>query len=224
MPAPDKRYNKTFLDKNVGDGIVMIRALPWAIYGGGSMGGLLGVAFGSSWGPTGMIVGGVGGMFGGTTVSYLIVRTLVRGGAALTLAVLQPDGQSTPYQHDFSQIEAFVVRGELEAAAELWEEAIAERPGDVEVRVRAGDFFAGPVGRPARALELFREVQRLPAPPERHLYVGQRIVDLYLGPLPDKGRAIVELRKIVERWPNSAAARYGRDAIVRLKAELHAEG
>lgn len=223
-PKRDRRYNKSYLDKHGDDGIVMIRALPWAIYGGGTMGALLGGAAGTSYGPTGVLVGGLIGFFVGTGVSYWITTLVVRGGAGLALRTLQPDGSTTPYQHDFSQIESFVVRGELTSAATLWDETLAEYPKDVEAHVRAADFFAGPIARHERAMILYRTVQQMPhAPAERHLYVAQRIVDLYLGPLPDKGRAIVELRKIVDRWPNSTAARFGRDAIARLKAELHAE-
>jgi hypothetical protein len=214
-PTPDKRYKKTFLDRNGDDGIVLLRALPWAIYGGGTMGGILGVAVGG-------IVGGAIGFVAGTCVVYFVTSAVTRAGAGLALRTLQPDGSTTPYQHDFSQIESFVVRGELESAATLWEETLAEYPQDVEARVRAADFFAGAIARHERAMTLYRDVQRMPhAPAERHLYVAQRVVDLYLGPLPDKGKAIVELRKIVDRWPSSTAARFGRDAIARLKAELH---
>jgi hypothetical protein len=216
MPTRDPRYHKTFLDKHGDDGIVMMRALPWAMASGGVIGGIVGARVAG-------IVGGLAGFAGGTFVIFSITRFVVRSGADLALRTLQPDGSTTPYQHDFSQIEAFVVRGELEAAAVLWEEAVAERPRDVEVRVRAGDFFAGAIGRPERAMALFREVQQLAAPPERHLYVAQRIVDLYVGPLSDKGKAVVELRKIVDRWPNSTAARFGREAIARIKAEMQGE-
>ncbi|MCU0624094.1 MAG: hypothetical protein MUF53_09555 [Gemmatimonadaceae bacterium] len=195
--------------------IVRLRALPWAIAAGGGLGGAVGFFL---WGAAGALLGAVAGAGG----LYLMVVAITNGAGHLMMRTLHPSGTTTPYQHDFSQIEAHVVRGDLAAAAQLWDDAIAERPGDPEVRVRAADFFGDRFGQPARALALYREVQQLPAPPERHLYVTQRIVDLLLGPLADKGRAVVELRRLIDRWPQSAAARHGREALVRLKGELHA--
>lgn len=194
-------------------GLRRLRILPWALAGGvlGAIGG--GVRLGA--------LGFLGGFAIGTAVAYAFTMIATEGVAGLVQRTLQPSGSTTPYAFDFSQIEAQVVRGDHAAAAVLWEDAIAERPGDVEVRVRAADFYGDVHRQHERALALYREVQRLEAPPERHLYVAQRIVDLLLGPLPDKGRAVVELRRIIDRWPNSAAARHGRDAIARLKAELH---
>lgn len=216
------RYSKSLSDLvGIDRALFILRALPWAIVGGGVIGAIAGGAGAAKVGLP-LVLGMAVGFVGGTLLAYLAAAAIVGGGSALVLRTLQPRGDTTPYAHDFSQIEAFVVRGEFDAAAVLWEDAVVERPGDVDVRVRAGDFFAGPGGNPARARTLFREVQQIAgAPPERVLYVSQRLVDLHLGPLADKGRAVVELRRIIERWPNSAAARHGREALARLKAELH---
>ena len=71
----------------------------------------------------------------------------------------------------------------------------------------------------ARAAEHFRLVQRTPSvTPERHLYATNRLVDLYMGPLDDEGKALVELRKMVERYDGSAVASQARTAIARIKA------
>lgn len=215
-------YRKSFFDRvGIDRAIILMRTLPWAVAGGGVIGMLGGGVLLPRFGVP-PLLSLVLGFVGGTLIAVYVTSFIVETGAGLALRTLQPKGDTTPYAFDFSQIEAHVVRGDHAAAAVLWADAIAERPGDVEVRVRAGDFFAGVGGDPARAHALFREVQSLPAaPPERLLYVSQRLVDLYLGPLGDKGRAVVELRRIIDRWPNSAPARHGREALQRLKAELH---
>lgn len=213
-----RRYVKTWLDRVGPDNaVVLIRGLPWAIAGGGTIGALAG---GRLFGVIGALVGFVLG----SAVVFVAMTAVVNIVAWLVRRSLEPSGASTPYQFEWSHIESHVVRGEFDAAAILYEEAVAGPVADVEVRVRAADFFAGPIGRPARALELFQAVQCDPAAkPERQLYASQRVVDLLLGPLADKGRAVVELRRIVDRWPNSHAARFGRDALRRLKAELHGD-
>jgi len=55
------------------------------------------------------------------------------------------------------------------------------------------------------------------------LYASSRLVDLYDGPLNEPGRALVELRRIIERFPSSAVAKGARDALPRLRARLAAE-
>ena len=219
------QHQKSWIDRvGIDRAIIIMRAMPLALIGGGSV-GLAGGAFAAAKLGLPLVLGAAVGFVGGSFLAYLGAVLFTEGGAAVVRHALQPDGSSTPYRHDFSQIESHVVRGDHVVAAELWEMAIVERPGDVEVRVRAGDFFAGVGARPDRALALFREVQGLPAvPPERLLYVSQRLVDLHLAPGGDKGRAVVELRRIIDRWPASAAARHGREALARLKAELHEQG
>lgn len=212
-----RAYPKSLADRvGIDRAIIVIRAMPYAIVGGGTIGGIGGVVF---FGP----IGGLVGFVVGTLVAFYAASFMTEGTAWLVRNALEPN--SIAYRQTWSRIEAHVARGELDAAAVLYEEALVGVPDDLELRSRAADFFAGPIARHARALELFQSLQRdVAAPAERQLYASQRIVDLHLGPLPDKGRALVELRRIVDRWPNSHAARFGRDAMRRLKAELHGDG
>ncbi len=217
-------HKKSIADRVGHDRYVMIlRALPWSLSAGLIAAMLLGFAAARS-GSRYVVLWFAVGFVGGTLGALGAALGLSNAAGALALRTLQPDGSSTPYTFDFSQIESHVVRGDHATAATLWESAISERPGDPEVRVRAADFYTGPIAQHDRALALYREVQGLAqTPPERLLYASQRIVDLYVGPLADKGRAIVELRRIIDRWPNSTAARFGRDALARLKAEHHGD-
>jgi hypothetical protein len=42
-------------------------------------------------------------------------------------------------------------------------------------------------------------------------------VDLLNGPLNEPGRALVELRRLIEKYPASAGADHARDALAALK-------
>ena len=94
-----------------------------------------------------------------------------------------------------------------------------ENPLDPEPRVQAAEFHAGH-GDPQRAAALFAEVRRLAGDDRgRELYATQRLIDLYIGPLAQTGSAIVEMRRLVERFPGSREAESARDVIGRLKSE-----
>ena len=47
-----------------------------------------------------------------------------------------------------------------------------------------------------------------------------KLVDLYLGPLKDPGRALVELRRLADRYPGSTAAKHAKMAIANLKPDI----
>jgi hypothetical protein len=57
------------------------------------------------------------------------------------------------------------------------------------------------------------------AKPELKRYTSQKIIDLLLGPLGDRGRAMAELRMLIDRYPTSREAEGAREALRRLKAE-----
>jgi hypothetical protein len=52
---------------------------------------------------------------------------------------------------------------------------------------------------------------------EHERYVSQKLIDLYLGPLAGEGRALVELRRLIERHPGTREAEGARSAIAGLK-------
>jgi hypothetical protein len=67
---------------------------------------------------------------------------------------------------------------------------------------------------------LFTRIRQVPgARRPDELYASQRLIDLYLGPLQDPGRATVELRRLVERFPDTPDAAGARAALERLRAE-----
>lgn len=131
------------------------------------------------------------------------------------------DGTSTPYREQYSYQQSLVMRGRLHEALESFEAVMAEKPDAVDVRLRAAELYAREQRNHARAAELFREVQRSPtATPGEDIYASNRLVDLLTGPLDNPGRALAELRRIVDRYPASAAAAHARGAIAALKGRV----
>ena len=141
-----------------------------------------------------------------------------------------PTGESTPYEHQFSREEALAAKGDIAGAVDALEAAIATIPIEAQtgvgVRIRTAELYMAKGANAKRAAELLREVQRYPAlPAAQDIYVSNRLVDLLVGPLGQPSRALFELRRIADRYPDSSAAKYARSAITTVKRQLvEAEG
>ncbi len=160
------------------------------------------------------LLGGLIVMFGAMTVS--------RNTGKAVGSMVVPSGKSTPYQRQFSSQEALAAHGRVDEAIMAYESELQLRPNDLALLLKTVDLYLDQKVEPERAAELLRQVRRIDgAPPEKVLYASHRLVDLYLGPLHDRGRAIVELRVLIERFPGSQAAAFAREGLAKLKREHH---
>ena len=224
-------YRPTRLDRHGPDGALVLRALPFAavMFAGWSvLFGVLGVPPLVAIIPAAVLTAG-------------IVRAALDTASAIGNVFgrfLLPTGESTPYEPRFSLEDAMAARGDVTGALDSFEAAIATTPLDaptgINVRIRAAELYMGraatakkPETRKAdntRAAELFREIQRFEGVSASHdIYVSNRLIDLLLGPLRQPSRALVELSRIVARYPTSSAAQHARTAIAKLKEEQRQE-
>lgn len=119
----------------------------------------------------------------------------------------------------YSAIESFVVRGDFATAAEGYRER-AQRPGDrVEATVRRAALLAGPLQQPETALVELEGLRRGKLGAAEDVRVGVALVDLYERCLGDPGRAMAELRRLIDRHPDHASVRRLRRALADLKEE-----
>ena len=163
------------------------------------------------------------------TLLYSMLAAMVTAGLALLLGKAAGDGwqkvaiggASTPYEEQFSYQQSLVMQGKVNEALASFEEMIAAAPKAIEPRIRAAELYAQDREGARRAAELLREARRIPSiAPGRDIYATNRLVDLLAGPLRDPGRAVVELRKLIDRYPTSTAAAHARDALARIKREM----
>jgi len=177
--------------------------------------------------PFGYVVAGTRGLEGAARQGAAVVLALamVSVGLALIAAMqwlaskvlmgfVQPGGRSRgPAAH--SKAEALAASGRLdEAAAEF--EASRSRGGSSIASLRAeAELHASGSGDPKRAEELFLRIRRAPdATTSDELYASHRLIDLYVGPLQDPGRVLVELRRMADRFPDTVD---GQGALAALK-------
>jgi len=162
-------------------------------------------------------------LVGASTLGLIAARLGLGGGevAGEVARYVTAGGSSTPYEEQFSREQALVMKRDYGGALQLFEDRIIATPNEPRVRIAAADLYATHGANPSRAAELYREVQRIPEITSGHdVYVTNRLADLYLGPLKQPGRALVEFRRLVDRYPGSAAATHARNAIANLKPDL----
>lgn len=116
----------------------------------------------------------------------------------------------------FSGIETMVARGHYQLAAEAYAERARQPRDRVAATLRRAALLAGPLqmaGVAAAELENLRDGDLAPA---HDVQVGLALVDLYDHGLAEPGRAMAELRRLLDRYP---AGRHRRQ-LQRLLADL----
>jgi hypothetical protein len=157
----------------------------------------------------GLLTGGLGPLLGFLASGF--ASTVVFGAS------------STPYLPQYSYQDSLIQQGKLAEALESFEALIAEQPAAADVRIRAAELYARDEHSVKRAAELFREVQRLKGVSAGNdVYATNRLVDLLIGPLDDPSRALVELRRLIDRYPRTTAAARARETLGILKARYFA--
>ena len=210
--APE--YKETFFDRHGPDGMLHMQAWGYGIMVFGIVTAALIIRVGFYWWVPGIgivagsVTGGLGWLLGAGTGGFW-KRFMV-------------DGTSTPYVEQYSYQQALVMKGEVDEALASFENIIANTPDAVSPRIKAAEVYVRERKNHQRAAELFREAQRVPSiTTGEDVYVTNRLVDLLLGPLADPARALVELRRLIDRYPTSGAAAHARTTLSELKARMN---
>jgi hypothetical protein len=133
---------------------------------------------------------------------------------------LTAGGSSTPYEEAFSHEQSLIMQRDYAGAAACFEHRIkmaGELP-DVRAVIAGADVYRDYKLDPKRSVELYKMAQKLPTlTPGQDVYVANKLADLYIGPLQQPGKALVEFRRLIERYPNSRTADHARLALNNVK-------
>jgi hypothetical protein len=80
-------------------------------------------------------------------------------------------------------------------------------------------LLAGPLSQPETALVELDALRHSPLSAADDLRVGAALVELYERRLGDPGRAMAELRRLIDRHPGDRSVRRLRHALAELKTE-----
>jgi hypothetical protein len=119
----------------------------------------------------------------------------------------------------FSAEEALAAQGHADAAAEAYR-LRAESPRErVPALIRRAELLAGPLGMPLAAVAeleaLQRDADRIP--PADDMRLGLALTELYEKRLNDPGRAMVEVRRLIDRYPEARQTRGLRGLLAALR-------
>jgi hypothetical protein len=119
----------------------------------------------------------------------------------------------------YSGIETLAVRGHPQAAAEAYAERARNPDERVEATLRRAALLAGPLAQPESAAVEVEGLRSHPLSGRDDFRVGLALVDLYDHQLDDPGRAMAELRRLIDRYPTASGARRLRTALSALKSQ-----
>lgn len=158
---------------------------------------------GAFWALYGLLTGVLGG----------VLEPVIEGSAHLFSSVgLRRAGGG------FSAEEAMEVRERYADAAAAYQVRASDPAVRVEASLRRAALLAGPMALPqVAAAELVELRDRGPLPDEDDVRVGLALVDIYDFRMQDPGRAMTELRRLIDKHPESRHTRRMRAVLQDLK-------
>ncbi len=211
---PDPDYKRSFFDRHGAEASDLLNVFRWlplfSIAGGG-----IGVALAERNHLTlaGEVFAGIDGVVLASAASALFQLGMSRGIGKGFETFIQPGGE---YKRDYSQQDALLAKGDVDGAIESYRQIIGEQPEDLDARLRAAELLAKKGDREAAAA-LYREIQSQTVKKSEDVRASYRLIDLYLGWPGREGRALRELRRLIDLYPDSDVAREAKKALTRLK-------
>jgi hypothetical protein len=212
-------YKLTLFDREGPDAGIKIKAYAYAMIAGGASIPMF-VGFAAMYGLSlpkliGMI------LLGPPLLTIGVARMALRGMRGVDVAghAILGGTASTPYTEQYSYQQTLVMQGRLNEALESYEAIIAEPRSAVDVRIRAAELYTREAKHHQRAAELLQEVLRHPAcTPGEEVYAANRLADLLSTYLNQPGKALVQLRRLADRYAGTPVGDRAREAIRTLKA------
>ena len=213
-------YKRSLFDKLGPEAADLYKIGSWMIVpvvAGASIAGALAVRAGFF--PRGVVSAVVvGAVLGGAGVA-LVVLSISRGAGDAFGSFIQPSGSGS-FERQYSYEDSLVMRGDVQGALASYERIIAESPEEPQPRLRAAEVCLKSKLH-ERAELFFRGVQRMPKVAAKDdVYASNRLADLYLKWPGNEAKALRELRRLMDSYPNTDIAKRAREGLVSLKSQL----
>jgi tetratricopeptide (TPR) repeat protein len=168
---------------------------------------------------------------GGNATAWILIGALLGVALVFGLSMLMselagdaagrlhtPSGASTPVKRGYSRAEALVAGGHYAEAALVYEVAVAEDPEDAEPYIRLARLFRDAMDQPEEAASWFKRARHEASIGTRQeLVVTQELIELYLHKAGSPQRALPELARLIDRFPESPAAAAARAELAQLR-------
>ena len=198
--------------------VVRYAALVSAVFviGGGLL-MVVGAGFGFLLILAGLVLGAL------ACVLYVVFKFLVVPSANMLVGFFgAQSGSSTPPTKGYSAIEAMVAGGRYQDAAVAYRWEIAADPSDTEARSRLAQLLIDRLEDFTAAARYLKEAREVTTNDRRKMGYSLRLVDLYRSRLGDRGKAMVELRRFIDTFPDSPHIDGVRRELSELLVEMKA--
>jgi hypothetical protein len=187
-----------------------LQAIAWGSFGG-LIGGLVGAKL---WGLPGFVIGWV------VVTGVIVLLALGVAGRAAEAAgsVYMASGSSTPAKRQYSQGEALVAQGKVDAAIAEYERCAREYAKDPEPRIRLARLHRDKRSDYEAAARWFKDVLALDAlEPGTEIMVSREMVELFTHKLGEPRRALPMLARLSDKHGNSQTGEWARTQIRMIK-------
>jgi tetratricopeptide (TPR) repeat protein len=166
----------------------------------------------------------IGALLGWAFVLFygLVEGVILHHGAGAVASLTLPSGSASPSVNQHSNIAAMAARGDLAKAAEAYRVAIAADATDIVACEQLVQLAVRELKDYELALHAAREGEKRAPDARRQAGFALLAANICRDNLKDYGRAVVELRRILARYPDVPNAIRLRAEIEELKA-LHFE-
>ncbi len=114
---------------------------------------------------------------------------------------------------EYEEAEKVWANGNHLEAIQLMRDYLKERPREQYVAIRIAEIYENDLGNPlASALE-YEEILKKPLPPERWGWVAVHLANVYSGKLNRVPDAEALLHRIIDQYPDTAAAKKARERL-----------
>jgi tetratricopeptide (TPR) repeat protein len=197
-----------------------LQAALWSL-----VGGVLGGAFGAwQFGLLGFIIGAIAG----TLIIYFAAVGLADKAGSAAASIYMTSGSSTPGPQQYSQGDALVEQGKLQAAIREYEQNIAQFHKDPEPRIRLARLYRDRLQQYEEAAQYFKQVVDMPElPAATRGAIARELVELFTGRMKAPTRALSILARLAEQQPNTTAGQWARAELASLKrmqSDIHDPG
>jgi hypothetical protein len=132
-----------------------------------------------------------------------------------------PSGSTTPYKHQYSQALALLMQGKVDAAIAEFERDIAEEPKRTDGYLHLARLYRDHLQRYDEALAWFKRARNeADISPGEDMLVTREVFEVYAHKLNEPRRAMPELARLVEKYPDSPAAEWARAELKSLRDEM----
>ena len=147
---------------------------------------------------------------------------ILHRGAGAVASLTLPSGASTPSVNQHSNIQALVAKGQYARAAEAYRQVIAAQPEDLVACEQLTQLALRELKDYDLALFALRQAEQRSPDARRRAGYALLAANVYRDNVKDYGKTLVELRRVLARYPDIPNADALRAEIEELKA-MHFE-